>query len=73
MLSRSATTSISCRSLLNPQSLEEKNKLEFEEDHRVDTGAAGGSVASSVAILDQIPHKREIKGLFQVAISSRWR
>jgi hypothetical protein len=69
MLSRSATTSISCRSLLNPQSLEEKNKLEFEEDHRVDTGAAGGSVA----ILDQIPHKREIKGLFQVAISSRWR
>ncbi len=38
---------------LASQSLEEKNELEFEEDYRVDTGAAGGSVA----ILDQFPHK----------------
>ncbi len=49
---------------LASQSLEEKNKLEFKEDYRVDTRAARGSVA----ILDHIPHKREVKSLLQVAV-----
>ncbi len=49
---------------LASQSLEEKDKLEFEEDYRVDARAAGGGVA----ILDQIPHKRKIESPFQAAV-----
>jgi hypothetical protein len=38
--------------------------LEFEEDHRVDTRAAGGSVA----FLDQTPHEGKIEDPFKATI-----
>jgi hypothetical protein len=49
---------------LASQSLEEKNELEFEEDYRIYTRTARGSVA----ILDQIPHKREVEGFLQMTV-----
>jgi hypothetical protein len=62
MLRRSATTAISCRSLLNLS--KKRTSWSFEEDYRIDTRTARGSVA----ILDQIPHKREVEGLMQMTV-----
>lgn len=49
---------------LASQSFKEEDKLEFEEDHRLDARAAGGSVA----LLDQTPHERKIENPFQATI-----
>src|SRR5918995_556019 len=46
------------------QSFKEKNKLELEKYYRIDAGATCGGVA----LFNQIPHKREIEGLFQIAV-----
>src|SRR5215211_4026879 len=43
------------------QSLKEKNKLELEKYYRINARAP----RRSVALLNQIPHKRELEGLFQ--------
>jgi hypothetical protein len=49
---------------LASQSLEEEDKLEFEEDYRVHARATSGGVA----IDDQFPHKREIERPLQVSV-----
>jgi hypothetical protein len=49
---------------LASQSLKEKDDLELEKYYWVDARAARGSVA----ILDHLPHKREVEGLLQMTV-----
>src|SRR5215211_6343349 len=62
MLRRSATTAISCRSLLNPS--KKRTSWSLKKYYRINARAP----RRSVALLNQIPHKREVQDLFQAAV-----
>jgi hypothetical protein len=50
---------------LRAQILEKEDELELEEDHRVDAGATR---RNGVAVFDQLPNEREVKGAFQATV-----